>query len=93
MRTWHRASDITADFGARFSHHFVWRSSKHAFQGYHQWSSRGENPQMQHFIEHAAPRKREVVGFPPSDDTYWTAETRAAVALRYPNMDMAPYGG
>ena len=93
MRTWHRASDMTGDFGARFSHHFVWRAANHAFQGYHQWSSRGENPEMQRFIEHTAPRKREVVGFPPPGDKYWNEETRAAVALRYPKLDMGPYRG
>jgi hypothetical protein len=96
MRTWHRASDMTADGGAggaRFSHHFVWRSAAHPFQGYHQWSSRGENPEMQRFIEGTTPRKREVLGFPPPGDKYWTDETRAAVALRYPKMDMGPYRG
>jgi hypothetical protein len=93
MRTWHRASDITADFGARFTHHFVWRAASHAFQGYHQWSSRGENPDLQRFIERTTPRKREALGFPRPDDAYWTNETRAAVALRYPKMDMGPYQG
>jgi ectoine hydroxylase-related dioxygenase (phytanoyl-CoA dioxygenase family) len=91
MRTWHRASDMTADFGVRFSHHFVWRAAAHAFQGYHQWSSRGENPEMQRFIERATPRQREVVGFPPPGHAYWTDETLQAVRLRYPKMDLKPY--
>src|SRR5437016_3181347 len=34
MRTWHRASDITADAGARFTHHFIWRAAVHVFQGF-----------------------------------------------------------
>jgi hypothetical protein len=46
---------------------------------------------MQHFIEHAAPRKREVVGFPPPGHHYWNDETLVAVAMRYPKMDMTPY--
>ena len=91
MRTWHRAGDMTADAGVRFSHHFVWRAVAHAFQGYHQWSSRGENPEMQRFIERATPRQREVLGFPPVGNTYWTEETIAAVKLRYPKMDLMPY--
>jgi ectoine hydroxylase-related dioxygenase (phytanoyl-CoA dioxygenase family) len=91
MRTWHRASDITADHGVRFSHHLVWRSARHGFQGYHQWSHLGEKPELQQFIERATPRQREVLGFPPPRDPYWTDETRAAVALRYPKMDMRPY--
>src|SRR5436309_13236506 len=31
MKTWHRASDMTAQLGARFSHHLVWRSARHHF--------------------------------------------------------------
>ena len=91
MRTWHRASGITADHGVRFSHHLVWRSATKNFQGYHQWSQMGEKPEMQSFIERATPRQREVLGFPPPGDSYWTREMLAAVALRYPKMDIKPY--
>ncbi|MEA2733694.1 MAG: hypothetical protein QOE14_145 [Humisphaera sp.] len=91
MRTWHRASDITAKDGVRFSHHLVWRSARHNFQGYHHWSQMGEKPELQQFIARATPRQREVLGFPPPRDPYWNDETRAAVALRYPTMDMRPY--
>lgn len=91
MRTWHRASNIDADFGARFSHHLVWRSGAHNFAGYHLWSRMGENPDLQRFIERATPRQREVLGFPTPGDPYWTPETREAVALRYPRMDLSPY--
>ncbi len=88
MRTWHRASDITADSGARFSHHMVYRSARHVFQGYHQWSQHGENELLQHFIASASPRQREVLGFPKPDDPYWTDQTRAAVKLRYPGISL-----
>ena len=91
MRTWHRASDMTADTGVRFSHHFVWRSAAHAFQGYQQWSSKGESAEMQRFVARATPRQREVLGFPPPGHSYWNEQTLAAVALRYPGMDMKPY--
>ena len=91
MRTWHRAGDVTADFGVRFSHHFVWRSAAHGFQGYQQWSSKGEAEELQRFVARATPRQREVLGFPPPGHPYWNQETIAAVALRYAGMDMAPY--
>jgi hypothetical protein len=91
MRTWHRASAIGADHGVRFSHHMVWRSANHGFQGYHQWSQMGEKPELQQFIERATPRQREVLGFPPPGHLYWTDETIAAVKLRYPKMDITPY--
>ena len=86
IRTWHRASDITADSGVRFTHHFIWRSARHPFQGFQQWSSQGENAELERFISRAAPRQREVLGFPPADHAYWTDETRAAVRLRYPGI-------
>lgn len=92
MRTWHRASEITADFGARFSHHMIWRSAAHAFQGFHLWSHLGEKPELHRFIERATPRQREVLGFPKPDDPYWTAEMVETVQRRYPGMNMAPYG-
>jgi Phytanoyl-CoA dioxygenase (PhyH) len=91
MRTWHRASDITAESGARFSHHLVYRAANHNFQGYHHWPRFGENEDLQRFIEHATPKQREVLGFPKPGDPYWTPETRTAVKLRYDGMDMTPY--
>ncbi len=92
MRTWHRASDITADSGVRFTHHFIWRAAAHAFQGFHQWSSQGENAELERFIIRAMPRQREVLGFPPPRHAYWNDETIAAVGLRYPGMDLTPCG-
>ncbi len=91
MRTFHRASEIEAASGARFSHHLVYRGAACPFAGYHQWSRFGEKPEMHRFIEHATPRQREVIGFPPPGHDYWNAETLEGVATRYPGMDMTPY--
>ena len=91
MRTWHRASAMTAEKGARLSHHMIWRSAAHAFQGFHQWSALGEKPEFKRFIEFSTPRQREVLGFPPPGHPYWDEQTIAAVAMRYPAMDMSIY--
>jgi hypothetical protein len=91
MKTWHRASDLAAESGARFTHHLVYRATQHAFQGYHQWSQFGEKAELAAFIESATPRQREVIGFPAAGDAYWNVETIQAVSLRYPGMDMTPY--
>jgi hypothetical protein len=91
MKTWHRASDLAAESGARFTHHLVYRAAQHAFQGYHQWSQFGEKAELAAFIESATPRQREVIGFPAAGDAYWNVETIQAVSLRYPGMDMTPY--
>jgi len=91
MRTFHRASEMTAGFGVRLSHHLVYRAARHACAGYHQWSSKGEEPDMKRFIERASPRQREALGFPRPGDAYWNDETLAIVEKRYPKMDMSPY--
>lgn len=91
MNTWHRASDMTAESGVRFSHHMVWRAAEHGFQGYHQWSKHGENEELERFIAGATPRQRQVLGFPAPGHKYWNAQTLAAVQLRYPGMDLGPY--
>ncbi len=88
MRTWHRASDLIADRGVRFSHHFVYRSADHPFQGFNQYSAMGEKAELQSFIARATPRQREVLGFPRMDSAYWNEETRAAVKLRYPGIKL-----
>jgi ectoine hydroxylase-related dioxygenase (phytanoyl-CoA dioxygenase family) len=91
MRTFHRAGEMTADFGVRFTHHMVWKSAACPFNGYHQYSQFGEKPEMKRFIERATPRQREVLGFPPPGHAYWNQETLATVAQRYPRMDLTPY--
>jgi hypothetical protein len=91
MRTFHRAGEITADHGARFTQHLVYRSSLHPFNGYHQYSQFGEKPELKRFIENATPRQREMLGFPQPGHPYWNEETKAAVAQRYPKMNMSPY--
>jgi hypothetical protein len=91
MRTWHRASAVVAETGARFSHHFVWRAADHDFQGYHLYSRQGENEDLQAFLSRATPAQREALGFPRPGDPYWTDETLAAVQLRYPEMDLSAY--
>jgi hypothetical protein len=93
MRTWHRASDITADSGMRLSHHFIWRGGGKDYQGFHLWPKHGENPELQRFIEGSTPRQREVLGFPKVGDPYWNDETIEAVKLRYPGMDVSMYEG
>ncbi len=91
MRTFHRASEIEAESGVRFSQHLVYRGAACTFSGYHQWSRFGEKPELHRFIEQAAPRQREAIGFPVPGDPYWTQETLQGVAERYPGMDMTPY--
>ena len=91
MGTYHRAGEITASSGARFTHHLVYRAAAAPFNGYHQYSQFGEKPEMRRFLQLATPRQREMLGFPPPGHPYWNEQTIAGVAQRYPTMDMTPY--
>jgi hypothetical protein len=91
MSTFHRAGEITADTGVRFSQHLVYRSASCPFNGYHQYSQFGEKPELRRFIDRATPRQRELLGFPAPGHPYWNRQTLAGVAARYPKVDMEPY--
>ena len=39
------------------------------------------------------PRQRDLFGWPPPGDPYWNDQTLSDVALRYPGIDLSPYGG
>ncbi len=91
MSTFHRASQITAETGARVSLHLIFRSSRHAFAGFYLYSKLGEKPELGKFVQRASVEQRALLGFPRPGNAYWTAETLAGVGLRYPKMDMKPY--
>jgi hypothetical protein len=43
------------------------------------------------WIERASVAERELLGFPAPGHDYWTEETLAGVAARFPEMDLDPY--
>ena len=92
IRTFHRGSAITAPRAARFTHHLLYQSARHPWMGrYRQWPRYGTESAMAGFIARATPRQRSALGFPPPGDEYWSADTIAGVAARYPGIDMTPY--
>jgi hypothetical protein len=42
-------------------------------------------------MRHATVRQLTVLGFPTPGDAYWTSDTLAGVAARYPSLDMTPW--
>lgn len=91
MRTYHRGSAMHATAGARFTHHMALRAGAYRWLGQSAFQNKGGSPEMDRFIQHATPRQRELVGFPPPGHAYWDEETLAGIAGRYPQMDMTPY--
>jgi hypothetical protein len=91
MNTWHRGSSMTAKQGLRFSHHVTFTKASMPWAGQTTFQHEGGKAAMDHYIEWATPRQRELVGFPPVGDPYWDEWTLNGVAARYPGMDMEPY--
>jgi hypothetical protein len=48
---------------------------------------------LDRFVERATPRRPALFGFPPPGRRFWTAETWAGTALRYPGLDLTPWAG
>jgi ectoine hydroxylase-related dioxygenase (phytanoyl-CoA dioxygenase family) len=91
MRTAHRGSAMTAAEGVRFSQFVAFHTAGPRWLGSDSFQRLGDLPEMHRFVTNATPRQREMLGFPAPGDRYWTEETLAGVAARYPGMDMSPY--
>lgn len=91
MNTFHRGSAVTATEGVRFAQNIGLKRIDAPWAGQVTFQHEGAQPEMDHFLERATPRERELVGFPPVGDSYWDEVTIAGVGARYPGMDMSPY--
>jgi hypothetical protein len=88
--TYHRGSAITAPRGVRLTLGFAYGRPV-PWTGYQSFPRLGEEPGLRKAIAAATPRQRALLGFPPPGDPYWTPDTLAAVACRYPGFDPADY--
>ncbi|TDB88510.1 hypothetical protein E1264_11255 [Actinomadura sp. KC216] len=91
LGTFHRGTGLTRPGGARYSMHVNYRRAAAEWGNRHAWADRSHEPAWYRFVAQADPRQLELFGFPPPGHPYWTAETLAGVALRYPGLDMAPW--
>jgi ectoine hydroxylase-related dioxygenase (phytanoyl-CoA dioxygenase family) len=91
MATFHRGSAMRAVSGRRLSHHVVYRRAGNEWMGWLAWPRRGADPEMREFIQVATPHQLKLIGFPEPGHPFWTEDTLAGVALRYPRMDLGPY--
>jgi ectoine hydroxylase-related dioxygenase (phytanoyl-CoA dioxygenase family) len=91
MRTFHRGSRLTAKEGLRFAQNIGLKRADMTSCGQETFQHEGGRPEMDHFLTRATPRQRELAGFPPVGHPYWSTSMIAAVARRYPGMDMTPY--
>jgi hypothetical protein len=91
--TLHRGTALTRPGGARYTMHLSFRVAAAEWAQRQGWADRSHDPAWYRFVEQAAPRQLALFGFPPPGHPFWTAETLAGTALRYPGLDLAPWAG
>jgi ectoine hydroxylase-related dioxygenase (phytanoyl-CoA dioxygenase family) len=91
MNTFHRGSALRGSEGVRFAQNIGLKRIDAPWTGQETFQHEGGRPEMDHFIENATPRQRELAGFPAVGDPYWDKRTVDIVAARYPGLDITPY--
>lgn len=89
MGTFHRGTGMTRPGGARYSMHLNYRRAECEWAQRHAWADRSHEPAWYRFVQRATPRQLELFGFPRPGHPFWTAETLAGMALRYPGLDLS----
>jgi hypothetical protein len=88
---YHRSVDVTEPGASRFILHVAYRPTIAEWGGYQAWPFKGFSPDWNNFVQYSNPRALGVLGFPKPGHLYWTEETLAGVAARYPGLDMTPW--
>ena len=86
----HRGSDFTAAGRSRFSILVDFQVRGTTWGGKMAWPKQSPD-RWAKFIPQCTVRQRDLFGFPRPGDPYWTTETLAGVAERYPGIDLTPY--
>lgn len=87
----HRGSNLTGE-AARFIIMADFKRRGNPWTGKIAWPDRAISRGWSAAMAAMTVRQRDLFGFPPPGSAYWTPETLAGVAARYPGMDMTPYG-
>jgi hypothetical protein len=86
----HRGSNFAARKRSRFSILADYQVRGTTWGGKMAWPKQSPE-RWAKFIPQCSVRERDLFGFPRPGDPYWTEETLAGVAARYPGIDLAPY--
>lgn len=89
--TIHRGTNMVAPRGARYTLHVNFRPAAAEWYDRHPWAGRSNLRAWREFVGRASVRQLELFGFPPPGHGFWTAETVAGVAERYPGLDVTPW--
>jgi hypothetical protein len=88
---YHRGVRLTAPRSARFMVHVSYKPAATDWLGSHGLPNAGEDMSWYRFVSRANERQLTVLGFPKPGHPYWTTETLAGVAARYPMLDLSPW--
>jgi hypothetical protein len=88
---YHRSVDFTDPSESRFMLHVSYKPAGLEWGGYQAWPIKGFSPEWHQFVRQATPRQLAVLGFPGPGHPFWTDETLAGVASRYPDLDLTPW--
>jgi ectoine hydroxylase-related dioxygenase (phytanoyl-CoA dioxygenase family) len=89
----HRGSDFKAPDRSRFAMLVDFQRRGWRWNGKVSWPDHAGRPGMTEAMVRMSPRERDLFGWPPTGSEYWNAQTLRDVALRYPGIDLTPYGG
>jgi hypothetical protein len=89
--TLHRGTALTRPGGARYSMHLSFRVVAAEWAQRQAWADRSHEPAWYRFVEQATPRQLALFGFPPPGHPFWTPETLAGIAHRYPQLDLTSW--
>ena len=88
---YHRSVDWSEPGRRRIMLHISFRTAECEWAGFHAWPIKGFSPEWHSFVAGADPRRLSLLGFPRPGHPYWTPETVAGVAARYPKLDVTPW--
>ena len=88
---YHRGVRMTAPGTARYMVHVSYKPAATDWLGSHALPGAGEDLSWYRFVQSATERQLTVLGFPAPGHPYWTAQTLAGTAARYPMLDLSPW--
>lgn len=89
--TYHRGVRVDAPVAARFMPHVSFKPAATDWLGSFALPHAAEDMAWQRFVPRATERQLTVLGFRAPGHPYWTPETLAGVAARYPLLDLTPW--
>jgi phytanoyl-CoA dioxygenase PhyH len=87
----HRATSLKSPTASRFTVLADYKAADATWTNKHSFGDLGQRPEMVEFVTNVDPATRTLLDIPAPGHPYWTDQTIADMAVRYPGIDMAPY--